>query len=401
MKNAFSNALLCGVLASTFIMVNCQKPPDRGVKANISPNARAAAQPRTAICDEASLAALNARKAVLDRAWERVRASTPPLDEPSKQELQNLAEELNTTTNAAVQAIQALRVGEEAADSCKVVDEANNNRVTATYLISDLQSANRQLGSAISDLTGASNPLLEQTPPAGEPPQGETPAGAVSDDITIAANSEMLIAKEELATILKDARSAMGDSFIVNAAVHGGVNNYNQALQNNNLTVCKVNVAVENAAIDSEIKIVNLEEKTENSRAVLDVNIQVGDQVSALSCVIAESARSAAPQAVRTALGDLVKKKEPVAEDPADQSSGDQSPVAPPADQASGDATPVEPPADQASGDDSSADDASGDDTAADDASGDASAASGDESAADEAARSAVSGDDTSAPARS
>lgn len=386
MKNALSNALLCGVLASTFILVNCQKPPDRGVRANISPNARASAQPKLATCNDAALAAINVRKPLVEQAWQRIRASTPPLDDASKQELQNIATQLNEATTAAVAAIQALQAdGGAQAEGCKEIDAANNNREVAQYTIADMQTENRRIGSSIEQLTQTTNPLVQA--PSDDATQAETPVETASDDITIAANSEMLIAKQELATILKDARSKDGESFIVSANLHSGRANYAVALQNSNVTSCIVKVAVQEAAIDSEIKILNIEEKTENNRKVLELSLQVGTEASSLSCAIAGSASAAAPAAVRAALGDLVKKKEPAPAE--EESSADDTTATSPSDD---DSTAAPPSGDSSQADEAARSAVSGDDSSA--ASGDSSSASGDSTSASGDASSA-SGDAT------
>lgn len=372
MKNTLSKALLCGVLASSFLLVNCQKAPNRGVKADTDPNAKGSSVPTVAArCDENALTAINARNQAAETLQNSLRTAARPPDADTKQRLTNEAEDLNTKTQAAKQAISALKVGDANANACTEQDPADQTKVKATHIIAQMDNQNRQLAAQVTDLTGEPN-ALTQTPAEGSPNQQLEVIPEVPE-ISIAVGSEMVIAKEELATILKDARSKDGESFIVNAALQSGSGNYQAALADNSKTVCKVDVAAQNAAVDSELKVLAVEPSTANDRMILTVNLQVSNEggLSTLSCAIANASRATAPAAVRAALGDMIKKKEAAAapgsgdQSPANQTSGDQSPAAPedvPAPQApaSGDQTPAVPPA---SGDQSPAAPASGDAT--------------------------------------
>ncbi|AGH94423.1 hypothetical protein [Pseudobdellovibrio exovorus] len=325
MKNPLSKALLCGVLASTFVLLNCQKPPDRGVKAEITPNAKTSGGPAAVVadCSQEALTAISSRGEILTQINVLVEDSKKEggLDQAQKQQLQNLVTELNTATEAARAAIQTLKVGNESANACSEKDAADPTKEKAKHVIVSMLEQNRRVASVVQGITGQSNVILDAGSTEGGAPQLEmiqNDTALRTNAVVLADGAEMTIAKEDLATVLKDSASKDGESFIVNAALQRTAAQYQAAVADKNITACKATVAAANAAVDTTLKVMNIEDlKQEGERSVLNVNLQVGEEgLATLSCVIADAAKANAAQEVVRTLGDLVEKKEAAATSP-------------------------------------------------------------------------------------
>jgi hypothetical protein len=137
MKNSLSKALLCGVVASTFILVNCQKAPNRGVKAQVGAGTSAdkLAGKKVAECTPSFLSVLKEARDLKEKIAANVKASIvdnkkltdEQIDEIKKVRLEILAADKKVTAE-----MEKMKVGDAAAEACKTDKESN--------LFSDIKS---------------------------------------------------------------------------------------------------------------------------------------------------------------------------------------------------------------------------------------------------------------------
>jgi hypothetical protein len=151
MKNLLSKSLLCGVLASTFLIVNCQKAPNRAVTAKVTPPAKPTAAKSAACSEDAIKEAKSAKEMneALKVALDKVKDKKPEeLAETEKTDLTNLVNNLFDQSNKLIAEIQKITIGDkkEAAEACTVGDKSHDIKV--------IQSVVAGLGKTVKDKTG-------------------------------------------------------------------------------------------------------------------------------------------------------------------------------------------------------------------------------------------------------
>lgn len=347
MKNLLSKSLLCGVLASTFLIVNCQKAPNRAVKATVNPSAKPTAVKSAACSEGAAKESAEAKKLndALDTAMKALKDK--PTAELTPGEIDNLNKAINdyaAQVKKLIAEIKKIEVGEkkEAAEACTSGKE--------TYNIKSLEGHVAQKGKEVKAKTGVDNDATKEQPVQAEE--------ALTDGL-------VLKIKKELSDFLSDVKNIRGqNSAIVAGAILSG-DAAVAALKDVNVTACTlisenvVAVAADTAMTVLSTTAVEQDAATKRNISKIAVEVQVaeGKHGLMLSCNIADKKEAKATVEMRKALGALAAKAEVQTQ---------VQPTAP--------VTPVLPN----SGDDSQA--SSDDDTTA--ASGDSSVASGDSSTA-------------------
>ncbi|MBY0554321.1 hypothetical protein K2P97_07320 [bacterium] len=345
MKNLLSKSLLCGVLASTFLIVNCQKAPNRAVKAEVTPPAKLTAV-KSAACSEGAVKE-SAEAQKLNDALDTIMKALKDKPKLEQTEIDNLNKAINdyaAQVKKLIAAIKLIEVGDkkEAAEACTSGKD--------TYNIVALQGHVAQKGKEVKAKTGVDNDATKEQPVQAEE--------ALTDGL-------VLKIKKELADFLSDVKNIRGqNSAIVAGAILSG-DAAAAALKDVNVTACALMsenvVAVAADAAMTVLTTTAVEQdaatKRNFSRVAVEVQVATGTHGLILSCNIADKKEAKATVEMRKALGALAAKAEVQTQ---------VQPTAP--------VTPVLPN----SGDDSQA--PSSDDTPV--ASGDSSVASGDSSTA-------------------
>ncbi|MEQ1722034.1 MAG: hypothetical protein ABL930_02585 [Pseudobdellovibrio sp.] len=336
MKNLLSKSLLCGVLASTFLIVNCQKAPNRAVNAKVTPAAKPSEVKKAAcsegVVNEAKLA--KEMQDALNKELETVKDKTPAdLSPEQKDKLTLLINNLYAQSNKLIAAIQAIKIGDkkEDAQACKVADS------TKEYDVNGIRGSVATKGKEVKDKTGLDNDAAKNAP-------------AAEEALTV---GQELKASAELAKVLSDDTNSKGVVAIVNSAIVK--TDAAKAIADKAVTSCTLLINTKEEVKDGQtLKVLSISDVTKDaksSRNVVSVFLaplndsEAGQAAMSLECNLAEGKEKAAAVEVRKALGTLVSKLEVKAAIPATKTSGDSSQAK------SGDATKASGDSSSASGD--------------------------------------------------
>lgn len=316
MKPIFSRALVCGILASSFFIINCQKAPSRGVKAQTAdPNAKQTAT-QLPVCNDAVKAARDARKPLLSEIKQIVDAQAvagaTALDDDKKVELHDKTNELDAKTSDLIQKIRALGANGVMADGCKLVGTPAEGEVPVK--IADLIKEDKELAEKVSQLTGQSNNILDRAARM------------------LAAGKELII-KAALAELMSNKSAVNGEKAVSEGQILSK-EQYEGIKTNKDKTSCVMTSASESAiAADSKSKIMNLEVMADAGiqRARGNINFEIkGTESSSImvgfTCAIAQN--KDATEEMTLAFGDLLAKDAPAAPVAPAPSAGDE-PAAP------------------------------------------------------------------------
>ncbi len=296
MKNLLSKSLLCGVLASSFLIVNCQKAPNRAVKPQINPTAKPTAA-KMAVCSADVLTELKATKDASDALKVELDKATGDLSDETKNALTDLANKLLPQSKKLITTIQALTVGDkkEAADGCNEADGKSS------HVVGNIKAVISALGKTTKVKTGLDNDITKEDAAAAQE--------------VLKAGDELKL-KAELAAILSDDANSNGAVAVVESKIVKG-DEAKAALADVSKTACALVITKKEAVVEgTSVKVLTLEdvkldEKTK--RNVLTVNVEVllkaagaGNSTSSLICNIADTKEAAAAVEVRKALKDLV-----------------------------------------------------------------------------------------------
>jgi hypothetical protein len=366
MNNLLSKTLLCGVIATSFVLINCQKAPNRPVKSGVDPLAKPQAA-KMAACSDNMITSLNARKALKteiealvkedkDKKAAANNAAGAGLSDGQKEELQT---KINELAKKSSELYSLLRAGPQAKptstppaagafDGCTEPD-AKDPKKMIEHKIEMLQDEDRKLATVVSQITGKSNDIVDGI------------NAGYADGKSVKINAE-------LAAMLSSKNNVNGAKMIIDGKVLDGGAAYNSALADKTKTSC-IAAQVDDAAVaaDTSAKITSIgtpsrDQSSQRTTVLVALAVKGGDsdRAMALSCNIADNADVS--QELTKALGALMPIQAqapaaPAAPAPAPVSpaaSGDGSAATPPPAAASGDgsaATP--PPAAPASGDES------------------------------------------------
>lgn len=365
MNNLLSKTLLCGVIATSFVLINCQKAPNRPVKSGVDPLAKPQAA-KMAACSDNMVTALEARKALkaeieaLIKEDKDKKAAGSGLDDAQKEQLQTKINDLAKKSSdlyallrAGPQANPAAAAtppgaGAGAFDGCTQLDTATQK--TAEHKIEILQNEDRKLATVVSQITGQGNDIVD----------GINAGYADGKSVKISA---------ELAAMLSSKNNVNGAKMIIDGQVLEGGAAYTAAVADKTKTSC-IAAQVDDAAVsaDAEAKIMTVgapsrDASTQRTTVLVALAVKgEQDRMMSLSCNIADNAD--ASQELTKALGALMPIQAaaapaPVAPPPAASTDTTTPPPAastdtttpPPA--ASTDGTGVTPPPAAESGDES------------------------------------------------
>lgn len=383
MRNVLSKALLCGVLASTVIMVNCQKAPSRGVRAGTDDGqAKTNVAAKIGTCTDEIIAQLRSRAesivalnaAIAEANQARSESPDNSIGEPVKQNLLSKASDVAAADSAVVASIQALQVSGAPADGCNGSDIAPNSTAKKDYVIQEMAMERQRLAQAVRGLTGQSSDL--DAPPAGEdgdsrggtpapeegappvedpapppvedpapppadtpaPPPAETPAPANPESSAQALEAaQVMVVSADLAGVL--ARTTADSSkYLVSGEIKTGDNQQQtRDAADSTKTLCKVSTSGGELTANAELKVEAIDsDDADGGLKVASVMLNTipaapatGEEATPpktyiLSCNVARGVEPA--KGVRASLGELVTINAPAA-----PMTPDAAPPAPPA----------------------------------------------------------------------
>ena len=289
MNNLFTKTLLCGVLASSFLLINCQKAPNRAVKAQINPTAKPSA--KVGVCTAAIASDYDLLKKSDKKIQEKLKTATDAASDV--EELNGLAKELNALSKKVIAAISVLKV-----DACKI-HEGNDEKkeVKDTANSASIKQVRSNAGKAIKAKTKVDNEITSED------------ATAATETLSV---GQELTASADLAAVMSDDANSKGAVAISGAKIEKGAA-ATALLANKDVTACSMTISKkEDVKAGAAIKIVALEDvKLVDKRNVMNVNITVavgadGNAAMSLSCNIADKKETEAAKEIRKALGGLV-----------------------------------------------------------------------------------------------
>lgn len=345
MKNLFSKALLCGVLASSFAIVNCQKAPSLGVKAQTDGTANTNVAPKIGTCSDAAVSAVSARKTALDALKAELAKDNSNLDDPGKQNIVNLANDLAAKSRAAIAAIRAIQVQGASADSCTVADPANPGK-NITNNIQAMIDENKSLGSAVFGVTNKANDLQNfveapSRPASGDPTQvqpqvlpdeGGAATNTSGDASSVSTNTsadqqevatemsatpvlenQTLIASKDLAEASNQPNSQSKKYFEAGVVKTDASTEIRDKSLARDKSICIINATAGNLAANSEIKILSIIPAVA-AEGIATVSMSAKsrdgsqDEAYGMTCYVAHGVTDTG-KAIGSALGSLIAHK--------------------------------------------------------------------------------------------
>jgi len=203
-KSILTRALACGILVSSFAIINCQKAPER--KITPTPSAKPDANGLVQCSDDVVklLAAHNADFKAIQDIVEK--AKTTPLKPEEKAPLDKQLQAMVLKSNEMYTAIRALGKASAPALGCLEVDPKIQGGSAPRNII-EFQNKNRDLAKAVAVLTGIANDLASQFMKGNQYELSKSLADMLSNKLTY--KGEGAIAAGQILT--KEAYLAMKD----------------------------------------------------------------------------------------------------------------------------------------------------------------------------------------------
>ncbi len=303
MNNLFTKALLCGVLASSFLLINCQKAPNRPASLKVNPPAKPSAL-KVGVCTEPIASNYKLLKESDKKIQDKLVSVKPDAagDIPATdvEELKALAIKLNDLSKTVLEAIVELKV-----EACKI-HEGNDAKKPAIDKAdtNSIRQVRYNAGKAIKEKTKVPNVITDED------------AAAAAGSILI---GQELIIEKKLAETLSNNDNSNGAAVITQSDILNGAAAIN-ALADVKVTACSLDITnKEEVKIGGKLTLVSTEAGTtvkparNTLKMVFTVTIRGdGNSTVAINCNIAEKVKFdskfnlEAPKEIRTALGSLV-----------------------------------------------------------------------------------------------
>ena len=298
MNNLFSKSLLCGVLATSFLLINCQKAPNRAVKAQVTPTAKPSA--KVGDCDANIATNYDLLKKSKVKISDKLKSITGEVGASDIEELNTLVKELNALSKKVMADIKVLKL-----DACNV-HEANDAKkpVTDKADVDSIRQGRSSVGKDVKAKTKVDNEITTED------------ASAITDTLT---GGQELILSADLAAILADDKNSNGAVVIANGKIEKDATAAKAILADKTITACSLVITTkEDVKAEQKIKIMAPLEEAKmddtTKRNVLKVFVAVSvaaDAESAppamtLVCNIADTKEKEAAKEIRKALGSLV-----------------------------------------------------------------------------------------------
>lgn len=303
MKNSLSKTLLCGVLASTFFLINCQKAPSRGVKAGTgaaSPAAQTEAQKLAGKvvvdCSDSFLKALEEARIPKDKIIANIKASkegTKTLTEAEKAEIKSVREDVIVKNKVVVAEMAKLKKGDVAAEACTSKDKTS-------YIFETIKAAMNSL--VIEAGTAAGVDDEEQKQAVLDKKDREA-----KKEVSSLAQKMKLIVSADLAEALKSENKNGVVYFKAGSIVKDSGSDLETLKKDKTKTVCELSsVTPEDlvlAGADS-LEVISYGSKKKDLRTVFDITMMKADKMLyTINCLIADGKEKLVELEFRNAFG--------------------------------------------------------------------------------------------------
>ncbi len=308
MNNLLSKRLLCGVIATSFFLINCQKAPNRPVKPSTDGNGKIAATAKTVDCTPDMITALTERT-TLRADIDNLTKDPTKLGAPEKENLQKLINDLYAKSKAAYDLIKAAKVATAAADSCKQPDP-QNAKTPKVNMISAMSDADRITALGVQKITGQSNDILDNVP-------------------VILMAGKVLNISADMAAMLSDEKNLNGAKMLVEGQIVDGGAALEALKADKKKSACIVTLTDKKAVAEgakatiTSLSAARVDEKSKRVTVDLVFGIQEtteGNRLMNMSCIIADA--SDANSEMLKSLGSLLSTKAPAAEPSMDVDAG-------------------------------------------------------------------------------
>lgn len=289
MKNTLTKTLLCGVLASTFFLINCQKAPSRGVKAGTGAGTAQTQQEKLSgknvvVCTDTFIKALEEARVAKDKILANVKAAkaeTKKLTETEKAEIKTVREDIIIKNRVVKGEMDKMKKGDVVADACTkdkdahIFEEIKNgmdNLVIEAGNVIDIDdeaTKNAKLSKAEREKIKEATSLVEKT---------------------------KLIVSSDLAAALKNDNKG-GFYYFTNGEILADSGSKLETLKKDKTkTVCELeSVTPEDLSISADDKLtyLNTETKMIDARNLLTVKLMKSEsQLYVINCLIADGKKA-------------------------------------------------------------------------------------------------------------
>ena len=285
MTYPISKRLLMGVIATSFIIINCQKAPARKVMAN-NTNQKVSQNSKLVACTKEMITAIDDRAKTISDIT-AILADKSKIDDPQKQNLQNLINSLYQKSKSVYDLFGAAK-----ADGCNRESAQGKKAEEAK----PMQDSDLKLASNVQQITGISNDILDNQP-------------------IILGPGKTMFVSAEMADLLSDEKNLNGAKMIVDGAIADGGAEYEKMVANRAKTSCIV-LSIDKQKVDANsaaniIAITPPQADAKTKRNVVQLQMALkaegGDRPFSLACNMADSAD--ANKELVNALGKLLSPK--------------------------------------------------------------------------------------------
>lgn len=302
MKKALSKNLIFGVIATSIILVNCQKAPSRGVKGKGAPgsamsgkieNNEAADLKNMKVCDVKVAQSLQATYQTQYKILDLFKLSAEEFNQAKKDELNSLAQTLASQCQDTNKAIVDTKMTE-----CKVI---SSSRAETAMSVAINSKACADWGDSIQKKSGSSNDLNKLADNAS--------TNSVANENVFDAGTTFLVSKDLGELLDKNDKS---EATFVKGQSFNGSDSFLGFVQKGE-TACKISQKSLKLSEGAKLKVVDVKSsKTETGSVqviltLTSVNKSEGSNVYGFNCDVNKAEASQAQKAILAAFGESLK----------------------------------------------------------------------------------------------
>ncbi len=314
MKNSLSKTLLCGVLASTFFLINCQKAPSRGVKADSAAGTSAQTLEQKIVgkvsvaCSDTFIKSIEDSRLVRTKIEANVKAAmekTKDLSDVEKAEIKTVREDLILKNDVVRSEMDKMKKGEVAAEACTKGADA--------YIFETMKTQMLSLQIDAATVAGADDARYKSDVLAKKDLESKKDSTTITEKMKLTVSAELA---EALKTENKD-----GEVYFSEGSITKNSGNDLETLKKNKAkTVCELtSITIDTVALTEGdiLTVMSSTSKKKDLRSALELTLMNSDKaVYIFNCLIAED--KAAAKEFRKAFGKHLKSKTEIEKDTTD-----------------------------------------------------------------------------------
>lgn len=307
MKKALSRSLVLSVLATSVVLVNCQKAPSRGVKAkgsqgtSVNNTVSAADLKKMQVCNDAINSVLKTQNETYNKISQLINVADAQFDQTKSDELNKLTETLSAQCADAEKAFKDARL-----TTCKVDNSGSQSSVRTLTQNKNLCA---DTGTKVSKKTKVNNALAEEA--AKNRTSSDSSTKVSSQTGNIFETGTIFEISKDLASLL-DSNNKSEAAYIAGQPFNGS-ESFSGAISQGK-TVCKIATQGESLSEGAKLKVLSTKSNSTAS-GTLQVDINLGSvsqsdssSLYAITCSVAKKEVSQATKAILEAMGENLKK---------------------------------------------------------------------------------------------